>query len=470
MAVVRPAVGEPAVNGSGLRTADVEVRLPVAILSAGPHRPDVAARAEELERQGQPVMLVCLDGARHEHEHTRADVLHLPLLSGGILSSVAARLTRNPGRVLRMVMRLLGAPSALLRFPVAVHLARVLPQRGIADLQSSDPMAARLASVVRQLGELTPPDFAALPVDWTRLGARRIGVRWFTQRINSIVAEVSLDGDRRVIVKRQRTHAGGTAADRWAHEYRVLSSLAEAMGDGLLTVPRVLLFDEEAATLVMERAPGTALDALFAAAAADQDRMERLAEGIRGAGAWLAAMQAATPGNRDGRALLAELAASAIEDTAKLAARDPAIRRHQRSIVHNLQSLERRLSGGPLTVAGHHDDYWPGNIFFDGSRVAAIDFESFRDGLPLEDAAYFLIRSDMLRRRFRLRLPNLAQRFFEGYCPGQQPDPEALRLFTLTKGLRSLARGVGEDLPMPQRIWTRRTIRAAVLSAIGDRR
>jgi hypothetical protein len=63
-----------------------------------------------------------------------------------------------------------------------------------------------------------------------------------------------------------------------------------------------------------------------------------------------------------------------------------------------------------------------------------------------------------------LRIPDLAARFFDGY--GDDPDPDALRLFTITKGLRSLARRAGEDLPLPQRLWTRRTIRNAVLRAL----
>ncbi|HEU4522402.1 MAG TPA: hypothetical protein VFT12_10385, partial [Thermoanaerobaculia bacterium] len=98
-----------------------------------------------------------------------------------------------------------------------------------------------------------------------------------------------------------------------------------------------------------------------------------------------------------------------------------------------------------------------------------IDFEGFRDGLWLEDVAYFLIRSDMLRRRFGLPFPDLGQQFFETYAPGEKPDREALRLFTLTKGLRTLANGTGDDLPLPQRIWTRRSIRKAVFAAMRDR-
>ena len=201
----------------------------------------------------------------------------------------------------------------------------------------------------------------------------------------------------------------------------------------------------------MERAPGSALDALFAGAAPG----DQLSEAVRAAGVWLAAMQSVTRRDVDGRALLDELVSKAVEDAAKL--------KEHRRIAERLEELRRRLSSRPLTVTGHHDDYWPGNIFFDGTRVTVIDFESFRDGLPFEDVAYFLIRCELLGRRFRVPLPHLAERFFDGYSPGTPPDADALHLFTLTKGLRSLARGIGDDLPMPQRVWTRRTIRRAVL-------
>ena len=459
MDVVHTLSREPAMN--------VEVRPPIAILSVGPHRSDVTAMVDELERQSQPVTFVCLDGAKHEHEGMRADVIQFPSLSLAILSSVALRLTRDPLRILRC-LRLL-TPSSLRHLPAAIHLARVLPGRGIADVRAFDPVASRVASVVRRLCDTARPDLAELPVDWSRLNAHRIGVRWFSRRINCIAAELSIDGDdRRVIVKRQRPDAMRSAADRAGHEYRVLRSLAETIVNEVLTVPRVLLFDEEAAILVMERAEGARFDTMFGVAAEDHGMIEQLADGVRGAGRWLAAMQTATRRSADGSALLAEVVATAVDDAAKMAARDRAVARQHRRIVHSLRTLEHGLRRRPMIVAGHHGDYWPGNVFFDGQRVTVIDFEGFRDGLWLEDIAYFLIRSDMLRRRFRLPLPDLEKQFFEGYAPGQQPDLEALRLFNLTKGLRTLANGTGDDLPLPQRIWTRRSIRTAVFDAMRD--
>jgi aminoglycoside phosphotransferase (APT) family kinase protein len=424
------------------------LRLPVAAISSA-HRADVTTAVEAMEREGQPVTLVCLDTRRHEHEPTRADVLHVPLFSAGIAASFIGRLKREPLRTLRAFSR------ARFGLPSTIHVAQLLSRRGIVNVRGLDPIAA----VVTQFLNATPPDLTDLPVDWSRLGANQAGLRWFSRQINSIAAEFSLE-DRRVVVKRQRTHAGGAAADRWAHECSVLRSLHESMGDGRCTVPRVLLADESTSIVVMERARGTSLEALFAAKS-----VAAIDDAVRGAGAWLAAMQRATRGTTDGRVLLERAIATAIDDAAKLAASDRVIRQHQSQIVQQLEA--RKIRADASVVAGHHDDYWPGNIFFDGERTTVIDFESFREGLPLEDAAFFLLRCEMLRSRFRLRLPALARTFFEGY--GQTPDAEELRLFTLTKGLRFMARGVGEGQGFVQRVLIQRSVRNVILGALRPR-
>lgn len=379
---------------------------------------------EGLEREGQAVTLVCLDRSRHEHGPTRADVLHLPLLSPPIVSSV--------------VHGLFGLrPTLHVYAPVAVHLGRVLPGRGIAEVRGADPLGKRIAAAVK----VSPPDLSSLPFD--SLGAERVGVRWVSRRINSTAAEASLDGERRVIVKKQSAAGAG-------HEYQMLRAVA-ALVPG---VPRVLLFDGE--SIVMERAPGATLEELA------RERSPRLEDGIHGAGAWLAVMQAATQRPGDGAALVAEVVADALEDAVKLARVERVFAKNETRIVEALQLLQRSVI--PFTITGHHGDYFPGNVFFDGERITVIDFEGFRDGHPLEDAAYFLLRTEMLRRRFRLS-PALTGHFLEGY--GQPLDEAALRLFTMSKGMRTLANGLGYDQPLPQRLWARRTVTNAVLQAAG---
>lgn len=407
----------------------VEPRIAIGIVGATSRD---AASIDELEHDGQPVTLICLDRSRHQHD-TRADVIHVAPLSLAALASFVTRFLREPLRMVR-----------LLRRPVAVHIAKLLAARGIAKVRGGDP----LASDVQSLLGTASARLDEIVIDWSRLGATRAGVRWFTRRINSIAAEISLDGDaRRVVVKQQRTHAGGSAGERFAHELRVLRLLHEALGD---RVPRVLLADEERALMVMERARGTAVDALFAASS------EEIADAVRGAGAWIAAMQHATRRDIEGRAVLDEVMATAVADAKKLGGAD--------DILRTLERLQQTVSTRALSVVGHHDDYWPGNVFFDAGHVTVIDFESYRDGLPLEDPAFFLLRCEMLRRRFGLPVDDLEKRFFEGY--GAEPDRDALRLFTITKGLRMLARGAGEGLPLPQRIWTRRLVRDVIRRAL----
>ena len=448
----------------------VDVRAPIAILSTGSRLDELTRRIDESEHAGQPVWLVCFATKPHDHHDTRADLLHLPRLSLGIASSVLTLLVRQPTRTLRSVVRLLRGvvtgripAAAIVHLPAAMHVAQLAARRAVAEVQGEDAVATGVASIVKDLARPIALDLADLPVDWSRLGARQIGVRWFSRRINSVIAEVTLDGDRRVIVKRHRTNAGGPAADRAAREVRTLASLHESMRDGTFSVPRILLFDSDAALVVMERASGATIESLFSAAAADRAEIPALARSIRGAGAWLAAMQRVTTVDADPRALCDEIIAIAIADLAKVATGDRILRRRQREIGSYLEETRRSLSLEEVRAARRHDDYSPANVFFDGERVTVIDFESSRDGLTLEDAAFFLLRCELLLRRFGLDL-DAAAAFQQGY--GRPLDDEALRLFTVTQALRTLGRGAGEDLPMPQRLWTQRTIRNAIFKAM----
>lgn len=322
------------------------------------------------------------------------------------------------------------------RRPVATHLARKLASRGITRVRADD---ARLEPLARTIESLMPrngqPDLSMFDIDWSPLGADTLDVRWIMSRLDAAVAEVRVNG-RDVIVKQSYS------PERARHEHRVLTQLAN--------VPRVLLWDPGHATIVMERANGTPLDRFFA-----RGDIAQLMHGVRIAGAWLAAMQNATRADSDPSAMLVSIVDTALADAAVMG-------RHRARVEKRIRELQTRVR--VPSVTGHHGDYWPGNIFIDGERATVIDFEGFRSGLALEDVAYFLIRADMLCRRFRVRAPRLADAFFEGY--GAAPDRDALALFTLTKGLRTLANDTGGNQPLPQRLWTRRTIRNAVLRAL----
>ena len=496
-----------------------DVRNVVAIIAADPHFG--TADVQDLERLGQPVLFIRLDRARAGQRGT-IEPLDLPLLSAPIGAAVVSAMLRKPRRVLGFVMRLMGAfvttpaaaTRALLTLPAAVYLADLLPRSGITHVHGSDGVASTVACIIAELTNIgfsfataghgeplrrrklarsrfvvsgleaspqtildllqrhgataVPAQLSALAPFWSRLGGTRIGIRWSSARLDATAAEITIaDGERTRTVfakqHRERPAPIKPAAERAAQEYRTLQWLHERLGERTLTVPRVLLFDAEAAVVLMERAPGKPLDSFFAAVAGGRMTVEQLAAGVTRAGAWLAAMQRATRRDVDGRALLARTMSAAVDNAATVASMDRGFRRHHRRIVARMRALEERIHAEGLVVTGHHGDFWPGNIFIEEDQVTVIDWDGFRDGLPLEDIAYFFIRVEMLRRRFRLKLPSVEHWFFSGYSGGQTADVDALELFTLTKGLTTLANQTGGNLPLPQRLWTRRMIRNAVL-------
>jgi Ser/Thr protein kinase RdoA (MazF antagonist) len=129
-------------------------------------------------------------------------------------------------------------------------------------------------------------------------------------------------------------------------------------------------------------------------------------------------------------------------------------------VVSRLRELGGTLSDRPGRVTGHHGDFWPGNVFLDDARVEVIDFEGFRDGLPMEDVAYFLLQLELLLPRHRRHLGKLRDAFVAGY--GGIEDRDALQLFTLTKTLRLMARDAGARHALLVRLWIRHTLRRIV--------
>jgi Phosphotransferase enzyme family len=418
-----------------------------------------AGEIDALERLGQPVLRAAL-----------------PPLSARTLFFVALRVARKPA---------LASPGAL-------YLADTLRARGIGHVHAWDDGAARLAASMAWLEGLTfscsdvvrpslrrgalfvaargdahalssllelhvvaPPATVMLSLDWRALGATAVGVRWTSTRHDAAVAELVLhtaEGTEDVIVKHQRQEGAlaAGARDRIRREHDALARLGRTLF-GTQRVPRVLAFDEERTTIVMERARGTSLDARMT----DADAFER-------AGAWLAAMQSATRSASDPHALLDATLRRALTEVETLAARDRVIRRHARRIL----AILAKGAAAPY-LAGHHGDYWPGNVFVDGGHVTVIDFEGFREGLPLEDVAYFLMRTELLGRRFRVRTDELRARFLRGY--GGADDARALRFFTVTKTLGTLMNHATGNvaLSLPMRIWMWRMLRQALVRAVS---
>jgi glycosyltransferase involved in cell wall biosynthesis len=123
----------------------------------------------ELERQGQPVVLIPLlrESSRVIHEEAKPwlrRALYTPLLSAEILRSNVALFLRGPLRYLRLLFELIAGtivrPRTFIRtlalFPKAVHLARELPKRGVEHIHSHFAThATTTAYVISRLSSIT---------------------------------------------------------------------------------------------------------------------------------------------------------------------------------------------------------------------------------------------------------------------------------------------------------------------------
>jgi hypothetical protein len=307
---------------------------------------------------------------------------------------------------------------------------------------------------------------AALP--WAELGARAVRIGWTTERLDSSIALVTIGDlvtheERDVIVKQHRegTDVVRSASTRARYEFDTLLSLRTAMtSERGFSVPRALLLKD--GIVVIDRAVGRALDQHIRDGKRSRAGARALVPLVRRAGTWLRLMQQSTRTSDDARPLIRNVVERALQDLDAISANDWLIRRHRKEIADALQSLEQRVQSD---VTGHHGDYWPGNIFLDDARVEVIDFEGYRRGLPVEDAAYFLVQLDLLFPRYRRRLPALAEAFLDGYFAAAPRDENALRLFTLTKTLYALGRPPGAAHALPIRLWLRHMQRRIVLEA-----
>jgi hypothetical protein len=300
---------------------------------------------------------------------------------------------------------------------------------------------------------------------WEELGATPRRVLWTSERVDSLIASVEITGDREVIVKQHRSDADAarSAGTRACYEHDVLASLRAAM-TGPYSVPRPLLVDKPLGAVVIERACGRALDQLIREGKrGDEARARQLAPQVARAGTWLRLLQQHTSSSENAKPLLQSIVDRALEHLDTISARDWLIRRQRKQIASALRTLGRQVTS---TVAGHHGDYWPGNIFIADERVEVIDFEGYRLGLPLEDVAYFLVQLDLLFPRHRRQLPPLREAFLDAYFDGAPRDENALRLFTLTKTLHSLSRPPGASHILPLRLWLRHMQRRIVFGAI----
>jgi glycosyltransferase involved in cell wall biosynthesis/tRNA A-37 threonylcarbamoyl transferase component Bud32 len=342
---------------------------------------------------------------------------------------------------------------------------------------------------VTELIDLLDRNAAAAPemaeevgcASWPGLKIQTVGVRAMHQRRDSAIAEITaFDGVsvRDLIVKRQRSRAGesSAAADRARHEFEVLTELrlkmtnlaSEATSQVAYTVPRAIQLDLTNASVLMERARGKSL-ADVVRNARNRRVASRASMPLRRAGVWLRMMQSETVYDDDGRNLLTAIVVIALRDLDLAAVASKRLRNARTKIVAALRALEQRVASRPLAVTGHHGDYWPGNIFIGPRVVEVIDFEGYREGLALEDVAYFLVhlRLTMSYPTFGRALQKLIDRFLDGYHGGDARDADALRLFTIAKALQVIARGLGQHGGL-RNGWNRRVLEDLILRSLSD--
>jgi colanic acid/amylovoran biosynthesis glycosyltransferase len=291
---------------------------------------------------------------------------------------------------------------------------------------------------------------AMAALSWSRLGVQAVGVRRVHERAQSTLVEMAItDGVSRrdVIVRQARPEPETRAAalEQMRVEFESMSVLRQSMdaagpnGSGTVySLPRLLMYDEPHAAIVMERADGTSLAGLMREARR-RGRTQRLRVALRKSATWLRNMQQHTRGDEDGRHIVTAVVLLALRDLDLAAAGDAALRRQHVAIRTRLRALESRAIDEPMPVVGHHGSFRPDNIFIGDRRVDVIDFSRYREGLPLEDVAELLVHVELafvhpLRRR---RLPELQREILNGF--GASPDSHALRLFTATAALRMLS-------------------------------
>lgn len=492
----------------------MQTRLAVAALfpaSSPESEAFILREIAELERQGQPVLAV-----------------PLPLVSQAVAAASVRALIRTPGRYARLLGRLVVGlarhPAWLLRtiaeLPMSAYLAERMSEAGIGHLHAyfaqSPAMVANVVSSLTGIGfsvtvddggtfsrpaflretlsrarfvrttsrsggasELMPLlDAVSEPVPpalsrqleafaWDGQGPRALGVRRVHERADSTVVEVlASDGrhGRDLVFKVQRAHPAG---ERARLEFDVLSLLSKGFAEcPRYGVPFPLGLDENVAAVLMEPCRGRPLDALAREARVSRAPERRLAleSALRRTGEWLRSFQAQTARPADGRSALDDLWASARRDVEACTGR-ALTRASAGRIAERLERLAARVAGEALRVVGRQGDFWPGNVYATEDRVEVIDFEGFGEGLPYEDAAYFLLQLELffaypvLRRQFA----PLSRAFLEGYLEAEALDRPAWELCRLAKGLQMLSRDVAYGRGRgPRRWWRRHVLRAQV--------
>lgn len=364
------------------------------------------------------------------------------------------------------------AVRRLLRDP---ELARRMGARGRAKVQSDFRLEDCVADLLTRIDAESEPMSPGLRgrLLASAPGACAVGVRRVHERPESSVAELLVSDGRRprhLVLKVQRCPP---AAESARHEFELLELLHDRFGPHApYGVPRPVRFDEAGAALVMERCRGRPLDDVVRETRGSRDPAARaaLVSAVERAGRWLRLFQQHTareadvlPSGGPASSALAVLLSRARRDleTVSAAGAPGSFVRAARQRVDRLG----QAVAPPAHLVGHHADFWPGNVYVDEGSVEVIDFEGCREGLPYEDAAYFLVqlRPFVAYPTMRGLLGRLERAFLEGYLDGRTLDAGMWRLCCTAKALQVLAQTGGPPAGRLRSWWRRRTLQAAAL-------
>jgi glycosyltransferase involved in cell wall biosynthesis len=355
----------------------------------------------------------------------------------------------HPERVAQAITRLVRDPA----------LRERMGRAGQQKVRQAYDVRRNIASLISLLdkheeGDTTGADWIA-SLNWSRLNATAVGVRRMHDRTDTQVAEVTISdgvGKRDVIVRRPNADLdddGSSPLERARQWFEIISTLSQTFGaaEGERTaggtrysVPRLLMYDEPNATLVLERADGRSLQGILK----NERTNRRTLEAVRKTGTWLRLMQTHTAAPGDGRNVLTAVIYLALRDLDLAAAADRSIASMHTHLVDRIHELEAAIAENQVRVVGQHGDFRPDNIYIGDDRVDVTSFSNFREGLPLEDVAQFLLDLEVAcDLPFRhVRAIQLREAFLTGYGRSYaELDGEELQLATITKCVQMLAHG-----------------------------
>lgn len=347
--------------------------------------------------------------------------------------------------------------------------ANRMGERGRERVEREFSLRACVGALLERLDRETEPLPSSLrrhleACDWGGLAVEGVGVRRRHERRESTVVELLVTDGARVrdlIFKVQKCPPAAESARR---EFDALSLLhGRFAGCDGFGVPRPIFLDEAGASLAMEPCRGTPLDRVIREARTRGDRRASLGSAVRRTGQWLRLFQEHTGREGDPRPALKALTERAMKDLSTCSGRGIP-ERLTGAVAARIEELWGR-SPLPARLVGHQGDFWPGNVYVDAETVEVIDFEAYREGLPYEDAAYFLMQLELYYAYpvFRERFARLRDAFLDGYREGEALEPETWELCRVAKALQILVQSLEEGSHCLRGWWRRRTLRAAVL-------